>query len=234
MASGQVTGKMRSFAERVNEFLEEGTVLISTQDGQLAVGPRRAEELAGLYPVQFYPEETEPAEHVWEDFAQGLPEEVEPLEFVFASGAGAWGTSITLYPDGSFQGIYSGSEAVAGESYPRGTVNICRFSGNFGDIRETGEYSFSMGLTELDYETEAEAVWIEDGFRFIGAGAVGLEEGEEFIFYLPGVPMAELEEDFVFWSPDYYLWKNGGIERLTAYGIYNVEAGCGFFTNWQE
>ena len=234
LASGQVTGKMRAFAVWANEFLEEGTVLISTQDGQLAVGPRRAEELSGLYPVRFYPEETEPAEGVWKDFAKGLTEEVEPLEFVLASGAGAWSTSLTLYPDGSFQGTYAGNEAVAGESYPRGTVYICRFSGKFGDIRETGEYSFSMRLAELDYETEEEAVWIEDGFRFIGAGAVGLEEGEEFIFYLPGVPMEELEEDFVTWSPDYYLWKNGGIERLSAYGIYNVEAECGFFTNWGD
>lgn len=236
LASGEVTGMMRAFAERANQFMKEGTVLLSTQDGQLAVGPWRAEELSWLYPVRFYPEdgETEPAESVWADFAAGLPEDTAPLEFVLASGASAWGTSITLYPDGSFQGVYEDGENIAAESYPRGTRYICRFNGKFDEITKIDEYAFSMHLAELNIETEADRVWIEDEIRYIGAGPFGLEEGEEFVFYLPGVSIEDLDEAFAAWSPDYYLWRDGAIEKLPAYGLYNVEAGYGFFTNWKN
>lgn len=236
LASGEVTGEMRAFAERANQFMKEGTVLISTQDGQLAVGPRRAEELSWLYPVRFYPEDGDasPAESAWVDFGAGMSEDVEPLELVLASGAGAWGTSITLYPDGSFQGRYEDSESIAAESYPRGTSYTCRFSGKFDEITKTGEYAFSLHLAELNVETEVDRVWIEDEVRYIGAGPLGMEEGKEFIFYLPGVPIEELDEAFATWSPDYYLWRDGGIKNLSAYGLYNVEEGYGFFTNWHS
>lgn len=227
----KMTGKMRAFAERATQFLKEGTVLLSTRDGSLAVGPRKAEELSGLYPVKFYPEDWQ-AESVWADFATGMPGDTAPLEFELASGAGAWGTSLTLYPDGSFQGVYEDYDADWTEKYPNGTTYICRFSGRFEDITKTGEYTFSMRLGELNHETEADREWISNDTRYIGARAHGLEEGEEFIFYLPGAPAEELEEAFMNWSPDRFLWREGGLDRLAAYGLYNVKEGCGFFTNW--
>lgn len=67
-----------------------------------------------------------------------------------------------------------------------------------------------------------------------------MEQGEAFRFYLPGVPLAELDEDFAEWSPDYYLWREDSIgrdesiDRMDAYGIYNVEGGYGFFTSWLD
>lgn len=229
LASGEVTRMMRAFAEQANQFMKVGTVLLSTQDGRLAVGPWRAEELSWLYPVRFYPENWE---SVWADFAAGLPEDTAPLEFVLASGAGGWGTSLTLHPDGSFEGVYENGENEAAEEYPRGTRYICRFSGKFDEITKTGEYTCSMRLAELNVETEEDKVWIEDGIRYIGARAFGVEGGEEFILCLPGAPMAELDAVFVEWAPDYYLWRDGGIRNLSAYGLYNVEGGYGFFTNW--
>lgn len=230
LAAGEMkmTGKMRAFAERGNQFLKEGTVLLSTQDGSLAVGPRKGEELSGLYPVQFHLEDWQ-AESAWADFADGMPEDTAPLEFHFASGAGAWGTSLTLYPDGSFQGVYENHNAGdITEKYPYGTTYFCRFSGRFEDITKAGEYAFSMRLGELNCNTEAGKEYT----YYIGAEAYGLAGGEEFIFYLPGAPAEELEEAFMSWSPDYSFWRNGGLDRLAAYGLYNVEGGCGFFTNW--
>lgn len=226
----KMTGKMRAFAERATQFLKEGKVLLSTQDGNLAVGPWEAEELSWLYPVRFYPEGWQ-AESAWADFAAGMSEDTEPLEFELASGAGGWGTSLTLHPDGTFQGVYESWEPGT-EKYPNGTYHICRFSGRFEDITKAGDYAFSMRLAELNCETEADREWVSHGTRYIGAQAYGLAGGEEFIFYLPGAPLAELEEAFMDWSPDRFLWREGGIDRLFSYGIYNVEAGYGFFTNW--
>ncbi len=232
----QITGKMRAFAEVANSFLKEGTVLLSTWEGELIVGPQQAAEVSALYPVRFGQEDGEsyPEEDAWWAFDSGLPEDTPPLEFIMASGAGAWYTSLILHPDGSFQGIYSDAEAVAAEEYPRGTNYYCEFSGRFDEITKTGEYSYSMRLAELNCQTEPDKVWIEDQIRYIGSEAFGVEQGETFYFYLPGAPLADLDEAFTEWSPDYHLWRDGSVDRLFSYGIYNVDGGYGFFTSWLD
>ena len=73
-----------------------------------------------------------------------LPEAL-PKEFVFASGAGAWGTMITLNRDGSFEGSYSDSEmGDSGENYPHGSVYVSEFSGQFDDIKQVDDHTYSM------------------------------------------------------------------------------------------
>ena len=238
----QTTGKMRAFAEAANEFLKNGTVLLSTWEGELVIGPRPASELQTLYPVRFGQEDGEgyPAEDVWAAFDTGLPEDTPPLEFIMATGASSMYTSLTLHPDGSFEGVYWNSENIAAEEYPRGTAYYCEFSGKFDEITKMDEYSFSMRLTELNCGTERDKVWIQDEIRYIGSEPFGVEQGETFRFYLPGVPLAELDEDFAEWSPDYYLWREDSIgrdesiDRMDVYGIYNVEGGYGFFTSWLD
>nr|WP_296475183.1 M56 family metallopeptidase [uncultured Acetatifactor sp.] len=238
----QTTGKMRAFAEAANEFLKNGTVLLSTWEGELVIGPRPASELQTLYPVRFGQEDGEgyPAEDVWAAFDTGLPEDTPPLEFIMATGASSMYTSLTLHPDGSFEGVYWNSENIAAEEYPRGTAYYCEFSGKFDEITKMDEYSFSMRLAELNCGTERDKVWIQDEIRYIGSEPFGVEQGETFRFYLPGVPLAELDEDFAEWSPDYYLWREDSIgrdesiDRMDVYGIYNVEGGYGFFTSWLD
>ncbi|MCI9338879.1 MAG: M56 family metallopeptidase [Lachnospiraceae bacterium] len=232
----QITGKMRAFAEVANSFLKEGTVLLSTWEGELIVGPQRAEEVSALYPVRFGQEAADGfgEDDPWAAFDTGLPGDTPPLRFVMASGAGSWGTSLTLYPDGSFDGVYSNAEMDRAEEYPRGTCYYCEFSGKFDHITKIDEYTYSMELAELSYGTEVEKVWIQEEIRYIGAEAFGLTEGKSFRFYLPGVSMAEMDEDFLFWSPDYHLWRDGSVDRLFSYGIYNVDGGYGFFTSWRE
>lgn len=163
-----------------------------------------------------------------------LSADAQPMEFLFASGAGGWGTTLTLYPDGRFEGVYEDSEAVAAPEYPRGTRYICKFSGRFGGITGISDYAYSMQLEELAYETETDKVWIEDGIRNIGADALGIAEGKEFILYTPDAPPEELDEEFLYWWPDYYLWNRsaGAMKKLYSYGIQNVNTKQGFFTSW--
>lgn len=232
----QTTGKMRAFAEAASAFLKDGTVLLSTWDGELVVGPRPAAEVSGLYPVRFGGEgiQGDPEDDVWAAFDTGLPEDTPPLKFIMATGASSMYTSLTLHPDGSFEGVYSNGENIAAEEYPRGTRYYCEFSGKFDEITKTDEYSFSMHLAELNSGTERDKVWIQDEVRYIGSEPIGVEQGETFRFYLSGVSLAELDEAFVHWSPDYHLWRDGSIDRLDAYGIYNVEGEYGFFTSWLD
>ncbi len=232
----QTTGKMRAFAEVANEFLKNGTVLLSTWEGELVIGPRPASKLQTLYPVRFGQEDGEgyPEEDAWWAFDSGLPEDTPPLEFIMASGASSSYTRLSLHPDGSFEGFHSDNENMAAEEYPQGTRYYCEFAGRFDEITKIDEYSFSMRLAELNYGTERDKVWIQDEVRYIGSEAFGVERGEDFRFYLPGAPLGDLDEAFTEWSPDYYLWRDGAIDRLSSYGLYNVEGGYGFFTSWLD
>ncbi|MCH5338438.1 MAG: hypothetical protein J1E03_06620, partial [Acetatifactor sp.] len=220
----RMNSPLRAFAEVANSILKDGTILLSTEQGELVVGPKAATEVPWIYPVQLYGEGEVPDDE-W-------PTGDEPLEFLFASGAGGWGTTLTLYPDGSFEGEYVDGEAIWAAEYPKGTSYICDFSGRFGDMTPIGNHAYSMRLEELTYETEVDRVWIEDQVRFIGSEAYGIAGGEEFILYLPDTPAEGLNEEFLTWWPDYYLWGQGSLKTLAAYGLYNVNTGEGFFTSW--
>ena len=220
----RMNSPLRAFAEVANSILKDGTILLSTEQGELVVGPKAATEVPWIYPVQLYGEGEVPDDE-W-------PTGDEPLEFLFASGAGGWGTTLTLYPDGSFEGEYVDGEAIWAAEYPKGTSYICDFSGRFGDMTPIGNHAYSMRLEELTYETEVDRVWIEDQVRYIGSEAYGIAGGEEFILYLPDTPAEGLNEEFLTWWPDYYLWGKGSVKTLASYGLYNVNTGEGFFTSW--
>lgn len=158
-----------------------------------------------------------------------------PMELLFASGAGAWGTTLTLNLDGTFAGQYHDSNmGENGEDYPNGTVYYCNFSGRFGSMMKLNDYAYYMRLEELVYDTDIgrEQIGEEEGIRYVTAEPYGIAGGEEFIFYLPGTPVEELNEDFLSWWPDAYLWRNGELDTLTGYGLHNVNTGDGFFSNW--
>lgn len=227
-----LTGKMEAFAELVNYWLDESTVLLSTLEFKLVIGPADPTEIPEIYPVIFDPGELDNYALYPSLPESGLPEDVLPVKFMFASGAGAWGTELTLYPDGSFEGTYQDGEASAGPEYPNGTSYICKFKGRFGQITRLSDYACSMRLEELTCETEEDAEWIEDGVRYIGAAPYGLDQGEEFIFYMPFTPAAELNEVFLGWWPERILYRDGTIQTLLTYAIQNSNTGDGFFASW--
>ena len=216
-----ITGRMRGFAENVNWWLSESTVLLSTLEGVLVAGPKAAVEVPEIYPVIFDPDELDHYEGRMDASGQGLPGEVLPLEFMFASGAGGWGTTLTLYQDGSFQGEYEDFNA-------EGPSSICRFSGQFGEIERISEYACTMRLESLQYEMEPGK---KLSGNYITSEAYGLESGEEYIFYMPGTPVQGLDEEFLNWWPDRTLGGIGTLRTLSSYALYNVEAGYGFFTS---
>lgn len=165
------------------------------------------------------------SENVSVPFADG-----QPLAFLFASGAGSWGTSLTLYPDGSFEGVYENGENDAEPDYPRGTSYVCRFTGRFGEMTKLTDHAYSMKLEVLDYE-EPGREWIEDGIRYISAEPYGLLDGEDFTLYVPETSAEELNEEFRSWWPDEYLWRAGTLQTLSCYGLFNTDTGQGFFTS---
>lgn len=160
--------------------------------------------------------------------------DIFPLELLYASGASSWGTTLTLQRDGTFTGEYYDHENVAAPEYPHGTVYINRFSGRFSQLERINDYTYTMRLEELRDETRQEGQWIQDQMRYIAAEAVGLAGGEEFRLYLPGTPAAELDEAFLDWWPEAWAWREGKVDSLSGYGLYNVNSGAGFFSSAAE
>lgn len=156
---------------------------------------------------------------------------VFPIEFLFASGASSSGTELVLNQDGSFAGQHFDHENATGDGFPKGTCYLCDFSGRFEDIRQITPYIYSMTLAELDTEKEEGEEWIEDDVLYIAARPYGLEDGEEFLFYAPGVPLEEIPEEFLSWwmGRGSYQEDAGSRQTLPCYGLFNIATGEGFF-----
>ena len=91
-----------------------------------------------------------------------------PSDFTFSSGAGAWATQLTLEDDGSFTAQYHDSDmGDAGPEYSNGTVYICSLTGKFTTPTHINDYTYSMGLEELQTDGTAGEEYYECGQRFI-------------------------------------------------------------------
>ncbi len=160
-----------------------------------------------------------------------LPD-VFPLELLFSSGAGGWGTTMVLNRDGSFEGCFEDHELGSrGEDYPNGSVYLCNFEGTFGGLSQVNDHTYTMILEELILEKGSGEEWIEDQIRYIASEPRGLEQGHEFVFYTPGTPVAELDQEFVDWWHHAWPVREGKMDALDCYGLYHKEEGIGFFTH---
>lgn len=155
-----------------------------------------------------------------------------PKSFIFASGAGAWGTCFNLNPDGTFTGNFHDTDAgICRPEYPKGTVFICSFDGKFTDVKQIDEYSYSMKLDYLNCDGTPEDEYFENGRRYVYSAPRGLEDAEEFMIYLPGAPLANLSEKAMLWvhiSADEYTVVPDG-----RYIIYNVNRESAFIGSFE-
>lgn len=231
----EMTPEMTWFSEEVGVLLRNSLILLSTEQGILVEGPTNASSLPQIYPVRFDPEEIQAAMdgtadgQVLSPDAAALPD--GPLEMLFFSGAGGWGTTLTLQPDGTFTGEYGAQDmGHTPVEYPHGILYICRFSGRFSEPTQISDYAFSMHLEELITEEPAGKKWTEDGVLYITSDPLGITDGEEFILYAPGTPADELSGEFRdTWWPDAWLWRGGELSQLNYWGLCNVNTGAGFF-----
>ncbi len=130
-----------------------------------------------------------------------------PKSYLLASGAGGWGTELHLEEGSAFSGEYHDSDmGVSGPDYPNGTVYFCSFSGQFGAPEQREDGLWALPLASLKTADEPETEWIEDGIRYIGSTAHGLEGTAELVIYPAGFPMEDLPEDFYAgWAQEYLM-----------------------------
>ena len=98
----EITPEMEQFSKEVGSLLRNADVLMSTEQGIPVREYTTATELPQIYPVSFTPNEIRAAidgtntQSDLTSHAASFPN--ESLEMLFASGAGGWGSSLTLQP----------------------------------------------------------------------------------------------------------------------------------------
>lgn len=200
-------------------------------------------------------ETQEPEEEQEPEQAESPGKEEEPfsfadfkdLEFSFCSGVGGWATTMYINEDGSFSGVfYDGDLGITGEGYPNGTMYLCDFSGQFTEPVKVNDYTYSMQISELNYEEKAGKEEIRDGVMYCYSTAYGLDDAEDILIYLPGAPLAYLPEEFRSWVGYYDLSYTEDTELpfyalnnetqqfgFTSYNIIeNLRAGIAFIEEW--
>ena len=169
----------------------------------------------------------------------GLPI-TESLEMAFYSGAGAWGTYLTLNPDGSFAGDYHDADMY--------TIYVCQFHGQFGKVEKLTDASWLLTLTELKLDTGCSVGegWDEtdgdytvhyissDPYGFNDADGTALRPGAQFILYSPDATGHEPGTE-LYGAMEFQSWMhkhkefNGDGDILDCWGLQNMETGQGFF-----
>lgn len=148
--------------------------------------------------------------------------ETLPECFLFASGAGAWRTELSIAPDGSFTGAYTDTNA-GWEGHPAEQY-YCNFSGQFSEPVQVDEFVWSVTVEALELEdTPGETTYVKaDNLNRIASTPYGLENAKEVLIYLPGAAAEDLPEMFRSWT---HAPSEGALD---FYGLYNVEEALGF------
>ncbi len=141
-----------------------------------------------------------------------------PSEFVFSSGAGGWATTLTIRPDGTFDGIYSDSDYM--EMY------FSTFDGRFGQPRKTGDHTYVVKIEDFRVTNDQDKVFYEEGVEYIPANPYGMDNTDELILYVPGMPISEMPEDCRSWLI-YYEKENSALAD-GDYVLYNAQEGDAF------
>ncbi len=159
-------------------------------------------------------------------------------DYEFSSGAGGWGTSLTVDPKGHFEGYYSDSEmGSTGPGYPGGTIYQCSFSGRFTDFEKVDDYIYNVTIGEIEYENTPGTNEIVDKVLYQYSEPYGLENTDKLTVFLPGCPFKNLPDGFVEWV-DYCNFgasANGQYYRdhpefLYFSGLYNPAEQYGFYS----
>lgn len=155
-------------------------------------------------------------------------QELSNLDFIFASGAGAWSTSLHIDTDGSFSGEYHDSDmGDFGDGYPNGTMYLCVFYGQFTEPVQVNEYTWSVQISEIHYSNEVGTQEIIDDVRYCYSVPYGINDAEDILIYLPGAPLEQLPEEYRSWV-GYYDLSSTDDTVLPFYGLYNKAQQQGF------
>lgn len=105
--------------------------------------------------------------------------ELRQYKFVFASGAGSWGTVLYVRPDGSFSGTFSDTTWEEYGGSTRAVLLCSEFTGQFTEPVRVNDYTYSVRIARIDYERAVGGEAFADGFHYYYTEPRGLEDTEE-------------------------------------------------------
>lgn len=177
------------------------------------------------------PKET--AEKVEKQEPVDIKEEMFPKissTFIYATGVGAWGETLTISADGSFVGEYHDSDKGSfAPEYMMGTVYKSEYSGVFNDIEKVNDYTYKLSYGALDYVVAPGTEKIADDFKYSYTNSRGLGKTNEVYLYTPDTQVSVLPQVYRDWVVDYCYKKID--DTLGFYGIFNEEAVACFISD---
>ena len=147
--------------------------------------------------------------------------------YTFCSGAGGWGTGLTLNPDGTFEASYSDSDmGDSGNGYDA-TIYVSSCTGKFGKPEKINDYTYKLTLESLNYTCTVGEEKIVNRVREITTDLYGIGNGKTFYLYLKGSNISDLPKEFVDWMR-MPLAISDSDKTLPFDGLYNADEKLGF------
>lgn len=121
--------------------------------------------------------------------------------FVFSSGTGGWGSSLSIGPNGTFSGDYHDSDmGSTGPGYPGGTISESKVSGQFTRAHQVSPTLYEVYLENLQYEKPVGSSEIKDNVKYEYTEAYGISKNHRMAIYLPGTPISSMPEELRLYS----------------------------------
>ncbi|CAI3300107.1 hypothetical protein [Enterococcus cecorum] len=121
--------------------------------------------------------------------------------FVFSSGSGGWGSSLSIGAKGTFSGDYHDSDmGSTGPGYPGGTVSESKVSGQFTRAHQVSPTLYEVYLENLQYEKPVGSSEIKDNVKYEYTEAYGISKNTRMAIYLPGTLISSMPEELRLYS----------------------------------
>lgn len=167
-----------------NRHIEDKNVETALEDNEVPVDNTSGEDVTTS---------DEPSDEVTFEF-------LSHYTYGFSSGAGAWCDNFYIEKDGYFHGNYQDTDmGDVGDDYPYGTINLCDYSGHFGNIRKIDDYTYAMDILDIEDNTKYQEDTIKYGVRYVNSEPYALGHTQEIQIYLPGKPTSEIDEEVGIW-----------------------------------
>jgi hypothetical protein len=152
------------------------------------------------------------------DDGDELLAELEGKTFVFSSGAGAWGMSYEMGPDGTFTGSFHDTDAGGGSEPGMAHQYLAEFEGRFEIGEQIDETTYALDLAELELTTPSSGTAQEGDLEIEYAPDVyGLDQCRDFRLLLPDTPTSSLNEEQMTWSPAARSGSTLSVFAVTCY-----------------
>ncbi|MBR3509925.1 MAG: M56 family metallopeptidase [Lachnospiraceae bacterium] len=140
-----------------------------------------------------------------------------PLHY-FETATDEFNLSLTMEEGGSF----TGTDVSNGNGNPQ--TQICEFTGQIANLRKVNDLQYVFSVEDLSYP-DPDQITKQNGTQFVTVKPFGMEEGDEFLLYLPGYPVTNLPSLIIQSLEDagQPTWYQYSYEILPCYVLWNLE-----------